>query len=192
MYMKKLLLSLFVLFAGLVQAQEKETPAEIKDLIFFGVDFSQAKVYGASESGYMFRDAFIGINTLFQREPKKYDTAKAFGKNVRNDIGVSLHLAEQINPDNLIVENLVDPLSEKDLADHIRQLNLGDVQGYGAILIADQLNKSTARATYNILIFRIDTREIISNKQVTTKAGGFGLRNYWASSVHAALKQARK
>ena len=55
-----------------------------------------AKVYGADETTGQFKDAFYGINTLFQREPKKYDLDKAFDAKVTLDLTTAQDLIEQI------------------------------------------------------------------------------------------------
>ena len=52
-------------------------------------------------------------------------------------------------------------------------------------MVAMLLNKADARATYQIVFFNTKTREILTNG----KARGFGLRNYWAGSVHSAMKK---
>lgn len=190
--MKQLTVLMFLFLTTLVNAQDKTSLKDIDELTFFGVDFSMAKVYGADETAEQFKEAFTGINNLFQREPKKYDTAKAFDAKVTTDLTPSLDLIEQINKTDLRAQNDGYELSDEEIAGHIRQFNTGDAKGYGAVFIAGLLNKGQGRGTYNVVVFDIATKDIIVNKQFTEKARGFGLRNYWAYSVYKTLGKVKK
>lgn len=190
--MKQLTVLMFLFLTTLVNAQDKTSLKDIDELTFFGVDFSMAKVYGADETAEQFKEAFTGINNLFQREPKKYDTAKAFDAKVTTDLTPSLDLVEQINKADLRAQNDGYELSDEEIAEHIRQFNTGDAKGYGAVFIAGLLNKGQGRGTYNVVVFDIATKDIIVNKQFTEKARGFGLRNYWAYSVYKTLGKVKK
>ena len=61
-------------------------------------------------------------------------------------------------------------------------------EGVGVVLVAKLLNKPMSKATYELITFDISTREILSKREVSGKAGGFGLRNYWAGSVYNIIK----
>lgn len=191
--MKKVLLCMFLLYAGLMQAQERVDLDKIHELTFLGVDFSLAKVYGADESADQFKVAFTGINNLLVTEAKKYDVPKAFPrKNVTIYLTPSLNLIQEMDVTELFTDSNNYRLSEEEIDTHIRELNTGDAKGYGAILIAGLLDKASAKATYHLVVFDIATREVISNRIFTEKAKGFGLRNYWARTVYSTLKEARK
>ena len=190
--MKQLMVLAFLFLASLVNAQDKTSLKDIDKLTFFGVDFSMAKVYGADETAEQFKDAFYGINTLFQREPKKYDTAKAFDAVVTTDLETSRNLIEQIKKADLFASDDSYELTDEDIAEHIRQFNTGNANGYGAVFIAGLLNKGKTQATYNVVVFDIASKDIILNRQFTERARGFGLRNYWAYSVYKTLNKVKK
>ena len=57
------------------------------------------------------------------------------------------------------------------------------------VFIAQFLDKSNARGTYEVVFFNTETKEIIEEWITDGKARGFGLRNYWAGSVYSALKK---
>ena len=153
--MKQLMVLAFLFLASLVNAQDKTSLKDIDKLTFFGVDFSMAKVYGADETAEQFKDAFYGINTLFQREPKKYDTAKAFDAVVTTDLETSRNLIEQIKKADLFASDDSYELTDEEIAEHIRQFNTGNANGYGAVFIAGLLNKGKTQATYNVVVFDI-------------------------------------
>ena len=190
--MKQMMLLMFLFLASLVNAQDKASLKGVDELTFFGVDFSMAKVYGADETTGQFKDAFYGINTLFQREPKKYDVAKAFDATVTTNIEPALNLIEQIKREGFVAENSSYALTNEEIETHIRQFNTGDATGYGAVLIAGLLDKSVNRGTFNVVVFDIASKKIIFDKAFTEKAAGFGLRNYWARSVYNTLSKMRK
>lgn len=61
--------------------------------------------------------------------------------------------------------------------------------GVGMVFIAQFLDKSNNRGTYEVVFFNTETKEIIEEWITDGKARGFGLRNYWAGSVYSALKK---
>ena len=162
--MKQLMVLMFLFLASFVNAQDKANLKDIEELTFFGVDFSMAKVYGADETTGQFKDAFYGINTLFQREPKKYDLDKAFDAKVTLDLTTAQDLIEQIQKADFVAQNA----------------------GY------ELTNEEKGQATYNVVVFDIVTKDIVFNKQFTEKARGFGLRNFWAYSVYKTLNKIKK
>ncbi|MDH6341683.1 ATP-dependent helicase YprA (DUF1998 family) [Parabacteroides sp. PFB2-12] len=188
--MKKVCLLVVVMLCALsMQAQQVELK-EIKELTFFGVDFSIAQVFGAAETADQFEQAFEGINGLFLSEPKKYSPTQAFPK---VDITESYRMVNSLNLERVYETLKRDDneyeLTDEMIAEQVASYDTGDyTEGYGAILIAGLMNKPQNMATYHKVVFDLETKEVISNKRITTKAGGFGLRNYWAGSVAKALK----
>lgn len=190
--MKQLMVLMFLFLASFVNAQDKANLKDIEELTFFGVDFSMAKVYGADETTGQFKDAFYGINTLFQREPKKYDLDKAFDAKVTLDLTTAQDLIEQIQKADFVAQNAGYELTNEEIAEHIRHFDTGNAQGFGSVFIAGLLNKEKGQATYNVVVFDLVTKDIVFNKQFTEKARGFGLRNFWAYSVYKTLNKIKK
>lgn len=190
--MKKLLLLTFMVFAGLAYAQDKEGLKNSETLIFYGVDFSKAKVYAANESLSEFKAAFGGINTLFKSEPKKYDVSKFFKKDVSLSLNGVLERNDEIKNKDFQSETNDYSLSDEDVKALVKNLDTGSDKGYGAVLLAGLLDKGKPEATYDVVLFDIATKEIIVKEKVTAKARGFGLRNFWAFSVHGVLKSLEK
>ena len=190
--MKKMLLFMCLLFTIVANAQEKTSLKEVEKLTFFGVDFSQARVFGADETVTQFKEAFTGINNLFLREPKKYDTGKAFNATVTTNLSPSLDGIDRIEKADLFTQDENYVLSDEQIAAMVGRLNVGDAKGYGAVIIAGLLNKGRNKETLNVVVFNIDTKEIIFNRQYTEGAKGFGLRNFWAYPVYKVLGQVKK
>lgn len=186
--MKKLFLSLCLLASTFCMAQTKQ---KISEVTFYGVDYSLAKVYGASETPGQFLDAFEGINKLFINEAKKYDIAKMLKIKV-NDIFLD-PVKEQnrkIDRDELIIDGFGGyKVSDDQIAAAVKALPIEQTEGTGMVIIAETLNKASARAFYKVVFFDIESREVIEIWDGKGKARGIGLRNYWAYSVYTMLKK---
>ena len=98
--MKKLILFLFLSTSLFCFGQGKSALKDIQSIKFYGVDYSQVKVFGADESPAQFKDAFRRINELFITEAKKYNVGKSFLelwlKN--NNIYVNIKNLERFKP----------------------------------------------------------------------------------------------
>lgn len=190
--MKKMLVCLCLLFAMVANAQGETNLKDIKELTFFGVDFSQAKVIGADETVVQFKEAFTGINNLFLREPKKYNTEKAFKAKVTTDLTPSLNVIDGIMKDNLYTQSENYTVSDEQIAASVAKLNVGDAIGVGAIIMVGLINKGQNRETLNVVLFNIETRDILFSKSYTEGGRGFGLRNFWAYPVYKVLGKIKK
>ena len=70
--MKKILLFAFLLIGTASFGQSKDALKNIKEVTFYGVDYSHVGIIGADESSYKFIETFTKINELMQREYSKY------------------------------------------------------------------------------------------------------------------------
>ncbi len=152
----------------------------------YGVDFTQAKVYAAQESPQQFAVAFEKINRLLIMEPRKYDFSRMLGRIPEVIIEPMLKRNSATDFQNLIT--LTPRGKDIDYPAIIGSYSLPQTEGTGVVLIAKLLDKPNKEATYDLITFNIATREILSKKEVVGKVRGFGLRNYWASSIYRILK----
>ena len=60
--------------------------------------------------------------------------------------------------------------------------------GIVLLIVAKELNKGKNSGIFIALIFDGDTGKLISENEFTGKAGGFGLRNFWAGAIHSGMK----
>ena len=82
-------------------------------------------------------------------------------------------------------------LSQEQIEAAVERLDTGDDSGTGLLVVADYLDKSRAIGAYTFVFFDIDTRQIITSWKQDGNAMGFGLRNYWAGSLHYAIRHIR-
>lgn len=176
------------LFAG---AQNKFNLKEVTSLINYGIDYSLAKVYGGKDSGYQYWITYADINELFIEKSKTFDIGKRLGIPVEV---VSLQAVNEvnkkINPELIITEDPNYLPNEEQIAQAIRQLPiLSQEEKFGIVMVCLFMDKKEDRATYQFVVFNTKTREIIEQWTQTGKGFGIGLKNYWAYSVHNALKK---
>ena len=79
-------------------------------------------------------------------------------------------------------------IDDADLARLIKSFNTGSDSGYGVVYVAELLNKEDGIGNYIAVFFDVRTKKIIFADRVSGKAGGFGLRNYWAAPLEKIFK----
>ena len=165
--MKKLILFLFLSTSLFCFGQGKSALKDIQSIKFYGVDYSQVKIFGADES-----------------------PAQQLKKEVTE---ISLDAVNQVN-ENIDLTELMTAkreytLSKEQIKAAINALPIQKTPGVGMVFIAQFLDKSNNRGTYEVVFFNTETKEIIEEWITDGKARGFGLRNYWAGSIYSALKK---
>ena len=147
--MKKLILFLFLSTSLFCFGQGKSALKDIQSIKFYGVDYSQVKIFGADESPAQFKDAFRRINELFITEAKKYNVGKQLKKEVTE---ISLDAVNQVN-ENIDLTELMTAkrqytLSKEQIKAAINALPIQKTPGVGMVFIAQFLDKSNNRGTY--------------------------------------------
>ena len=194
--MKRIVLSLAMVAALVLSAaaQKKTSPlAGLGGMIFYGIDFSKGRVYGAADEPEKLRKAFGDINMLFITEPEKYNVAKFVGKPM-NDIRVDAvtNMNDTIPLDSIKTVVKGHTLSDTVIAQSVKDLSIVSYEhGMGLVMIMETLNKPAELGTFAFVLFDIDTRKVISHWKLSGQPGGFGLRNYWARSVYEALEKVK-
>lgn len=180
--MKKM--CVFLLGLACMSGAFAQKPSEV---CFYGIDFSEVKVLGVDEQESEFMDAFKRINVLFLSEPEKYDVGKFLGLCVlETDIDIANEQVEVL-ADKSFWNRASSGIADSTMGHLLSQYPSTDVPGL--ILVAIELNKSTQTGKYEIVAFDGKTKDIIWRRTMEGSAGGYGLRNYWAGSVHTGLLQ---
>lgn len=116
---------------------------DVQSIKFYGVDYSQVKVFGADESPLQFKDAFRRINELFITEAKKYNVGKQLRKEVTE---ISLDAVNQvnrnINESELMTTKTKYSLDKEQIKTAIEALPIQKTPGVGMVFIAQFLDKS--------------------------------------------------
>lgn len=186
-----------MLIAGLTlsaNAQKKASPiANLDDITFYGVDFSQGKIYGSTDKPDKLRQAYADINMLFLKEPAKYDVAKLLGKNIKDvRIDAVTESNENIPDDYLKTFSSSFTINDENIVNSLKNLKIENGSGVGFVMVMQQLNKPAESGTFQLVFFDIETRNIIKRWTMSGEPGGAGIRNFWACSVLEVLKQVKK
>ena len=195
--MKKIFVLISLILAGYCSnlvAQDVNNVFSTKEIVWYGVDFSNVKLVGDGVAFANLNDIrdrqFKAINDLFISEPDKYNPKKAFKKDkVTNDLSIveKRNLTPDIN--TLLVQN-ENTLSKETIDAIIKEYNFDDATtGIGACFIMENLIKTekNSHATLYVVFFDIPTKTVLISEKASSIASGFGFRNLWAKSVFETL-----
>lgn len=176
-----------------VNAQnQKKDLGDINSVSFYGVDFTYAKVYGALESAQQFMDAFVGINNLLEAEPAKYSASRTFGiPNEELFTRQAIHDVDDISRTELFTDDNRYVVTDADIDQVVAKIEKKGESQYGAIIVCGLINKTANYGTFTFVVFDQDSKEVIFQQEKSGKARGFGLRNFWAGALLAAMKNVR-
>ena len=204
--MRKFLVCLMVLIPGMAFALGFGNEQPAPKMNFYGVDFTLVKTFGVKEDPGKTALAFEAINKLIVTETKKYQYGNFFRKYIRQiaqttDLGRIESLGfDNVNIDEAIYKarvmdeagmptyNKAFKIDDSDLARLIKSFNTGSDTGYGVLYVAELLNKEDGIGNFIAVFFDVRTKKVIFADRVSGKAGGFGLRNYWASPLEKIFK----
>ncbi|MCX6328466.1 MAG: hypothetical protein NTZ85_02980 [Bacteroidia bacterium] len=189
---KFLVILLLFVIPGLLNssfAQNKQKAANIEKIVWFGVDFTAVKFTLVTDDPVKIVNQYLSsINTVILVEPEKYNIKQYFNKaEVVNSIETAVESNLKINPSGLVVtsEYKLDPGEIKNI---IQKYNSKDNSGTGLVFIAENLSKVSLSGSYYVCFFDIATKEIIDSRRMVGAVGGFGFRNYWASTIFNIMK----
>ncbi len=204
--MKKLTL----LFAAIIFAFN--TNAQIKadvfnagtELTWLGLDFSQVHFIGSAaqwkDAGEVTNDQmrdkyFPAWNELFQKEPEKYDVAKATN---RSSVKYALMVTEKANNslkrDYFVDDaNLYHSLDEAKVAALVKKYNFQGNKGMGLMFFVEGMSKGKEQSCAWATFVNMDTKEVLWTQRIVGKTGmAIGFRNYWANTFNNMLKDLKK
>ena len=164
-------------------SSHNRAPLRPDQTVILGIDLSQVRVYGAKESPEEFRKAFQGMNKLLVEEENRYSFRKSLGIKEHPIIDIDMMLAHNDNRDWATLKTSYAMVPQIDVFSLVRSYQLRDTQGMALVVVGKLFDKKRGKATYQVLLFDIATRNIVHGEELETDAGGAGLRNYWAGSV---------
>ncbi len=187
---------------------EQSTQPTVADLFrpsdhkftWLGIDFSHAKFIGdfaqfntsGNKGPAGLRDEFfVRWNDLIMKEPAKYDIAGMLRK---GGVGMDFRMINKVNaataPENMPAMEGVE-FSKEDIQGFINNYSMEPNEGVGIMFVCEYLNKMQAFGVYHVVILNLSTKEILIHERLGGKAGGIGLRNYWARSYFEVIKQVK-
>lgn len=189
---KTSLLILLVLFISPVFSQKVSDVFTKKTMTFYGLDFSNTKLIGSSTfvdpqtiKSKFYRD----WNDLMKVERKKYDVAKFYQKRIAN---YAFSIVNERNKlptvDKMVIDE--DHTISKNLLDRIMtKYRDSDHEGLGLVYIVESINAYDKEMRIWVTFFDIKSHKILLTELFTGKAGGAGVRNYWAKAYYNVMKE---
>lgn len=193
-----------LLFLGVSQTVFSQTLNEFFNnsemhLTFLGVDFSKAKLINdpTANSFDVRNKVYPGINSTVVGDPKRYDIAGAFHKtNVSSDISAVNAKNEKINAENILSSNTEDfnHFTESDITAVVKGLSISGKTGIGLLFVMEGMKKMAKAGDASVWVVLIDlkSKKVLMSERFENKAGGIGLKNYWASTIRATLDDIKK
>lgn len=204
--MKKFLFLLFMIIPGMVYSIGKAESQAVPKMNFYGVDFTLVKTFGVKEEPGKVAKAFEEINKLIVSETKKYPYGNFFTKYIREidqskelkkiqfttfdnvSIDEAIYRARIMNEAGMPTYSKTFKIDDAAVVALVKSFNTGKDIGYGVLYVAELLDKEAGIGNYIAVCFNLKTKKIVFTDRVSGKAGGFGLRNYWASSLEKIFK----
>lgn len=189
--MKLLIILIFIINGYLVNAQQNEL--KVKDLTWFGVDYSNANFISNKEFYYIDNSLFSQINQLIENEKNKFNFKEFYKKkNVIYSTGLIEERNKVIDLKLVISDNNTNTMhiQKEDIQKIIDTYNIPeDEKGLGLVFIAESYNKFYKKGFYYVTFFNISNKQVIYTERFDGKARGAGLRNRWANSLFYVLKK---
>lgn len=164
-----------------------------KTMIFYGIDFSKARMIGDGfgDANQVKGTLFKQWNELFTKEADKYDLRKAFNKEkIELDLTNVEKNNEKVNTASLLMASGSYKLSDADAESVLSNYSTGGKTGLGCVFVIESFDKVNVTGTIHFIFFDVATHKILLHKRLEEKAGGFGLRAYWAKSIYLAMDEA--
>ncbi|HYG37169.1 MAG TPA: hypothetical protein VD908_01060 [Cytophagales bacterium] len=173
-------------------SQSKEAIFKADEIVWFGLDFSHAKMIGSEgfKSPQEVQNKFFDSwNQLILMEPEKYNLKETFNKqNIIYDLTIVEKRNANVKASELVI-NKDYSLDKKLIPQIIKTYKSDQKKGIGLVFIVESFNKLRENGTVFITFFDLATKKVLLTEKVAGAAGGFGLRNYYGRSISNILKQ---
>lgn len=182
---------------GTVFGQKKQTLFDQENLVWHGLDFSQAKMVGqfaqfkdaGQKNGESIKKIYIGAwNNVIYLEPQKYNLSKAFHVNkVTFSLDKVTEINESIDPNLLMSSGPFDNVfSDAKIQEMTRKYaKTGD--GTGIVFLVEKFDKNEDQGTVCVVYFDRKTGDVLFSERMFGKSGGFGIKNYWIKTIYNIL-----
>lgn len=196
--MKKvfLLLTLSIMSLNNAISQSKEEALNAKEITWLGLDFTRARFIG--HEGFHNAEELVNRripewNRLMAIESSKYSIHRYFLVDIVHDDFRYVHERNtKIDPVGIILSGKNSySISESDIQEMVSEYNV-DGDGYAILFIIESFNKRTVKGTMWVTYFHIPSKKVVHAKRYSNLAQGFGLRNYWAKTIHRTMVQCQK
>lgn len=197
--MKRLSL-LLLLVIGMLPSITAQTLQDIVTpevpITWLGLDFTFVKVVADQDEWEYLKpqDMFKRWNELMINEQQKYNIAEALQRaEVKFALDVTMDHNAALPADNIFVQQSLpeDQVTKEDVAEVIKSYDFKGNAGIGVMFVAQTFDRPKEKGIWRVVFVNMETKEIIHSVQMAAVSSGFGLRNYWASTVYGIIKKIR-
>jgi hypothetical protein len=155
-------------------------------------------INNTSGTGVQVRDFFPLINNVVISEPKKYDIQGAFNKSsMNNSLGIVNKRNEKINAENILSTESSDfnRLKEEDISKLVKGIDFEKKKGLGLLFVVEGMKKMDKTGVSSVWITIVDMgagKMLMTERMEGETGGGFGFRNYWASTIFNIIENINK
>ena len=197
--MKKTFLVIIIAMLSVTfgSAQTMDDVYNAESITWYGLDYKNAYFITIMDfpDPYALKSKFSAWNDLINMERDKYNLNRFFN----TDVTISIDMIEKRNEKIRLKDKITDDdflsshLEYNNIQEIVNTYNLeGEDPGIGLVFIVESLSKPNAKGAYWVTFFDIKSKKVISSERYLGKAGGFGLRNYWAKSYYNVMMEAGK
>ncbi|MFC2175656.1 hypothetical protein ACFLR1_01630 [Bacteroidota bacterium] len=166
------------------------------DIIWFGVDFTLAKLIGVDDfnrTKLTQKELLESWNAVILKEPKKYNLPKFFRlTRLKIDLSEVLYRNSKIDFKNLVIDSDYS-ISESDALDLLDNIDLKQYKdGIGLILIIESFHKRHRVSTGYLAIFDISSRKPFFLHRLRGGSNGIGIESYWSNAIYDMLQSSEK
>lgn len=193
-----MLIFICMVFSGQVlQSQEVKNIFDSQvEATWYGLDFSKIKLIGSdafTNASNIKNKFFPSWNNLILDESAKYDLKLIFHK---DEVSFDLSIVEKRNKlpeaDELVIDHEDYTLDKKIIEGIIKEYDTEAKEGIGIVFIMESFNKPENLGTMWVTYFDIATKNVLLTEKMSGKAGGIGLRNFWAKTYYNVMLEIRK
>lgn len=185
-----------ILFSFTVSSQDMSEVFQTQSATWYGLDFSEAYFIGSEgfTNPMDIKDRYFNSwNMLIKNEYDKYDLGKFFQK---ENVDFSLENVTARNNEVSIYDRVIDDgektmhLDDNTVQEIVGSYDLGDNDGgLGIVFIVESFSKKSEMGNFFVTFFDIETKRVLLTERMSGKAGGFGVRNYWAKTYYLVMKE---
>jgi hypothetical protein len=157
------------------------------DVIWFGLDFSKAKLIGSdgfSDPVAIKEEYFDKWNQLMLNEADKYEWDKAL---LVSDLKFDTEMISAVNSQvkvKTLVTNKSYSLDKQEIPMMVSSYDITSFnEGIGVVLVVESFNKVKEMGFGYIVFFDVKTKDVLYFHELIGEAKGFGFRNYWAGAI---------
>lgn len=170
-------------------------------LTYLGIDYTRNKLINNPEGNASDIKSRIynSMNDVVVTEMgKNYNIAGAFSRSggVSADIIAVTERNDKISAGDIMSSSAADfnRLTETDIANCVKALNLKGKEGVGLVFIMEGMKKEEKKSYGSVWVTLIDmkTKKVLMTERMEQEAAGFGFRNFWVSIIKKSLLEIDK